>query len=147
MDLNFVERALMVDAGMITKERMCELFLGGARETEQLQSLAGAERSRAAGERGEDDKDPERGNDDRACDEEDVTDDGSDDDERVGDKGDEYGCGGNYPVTNCRVITVGITGNYLSQFSSPGNCRRRTTTCMQMIVRQLPVSHELRGFS
>ena len=27
-----------------------------------------------------------------------------------------YGCGGNYLVTNGRVITMGITDNYLPQF-------------------------------
>ena len=39
-----------------------------------------------------------------------------------------------------------ITGNYLSLFSLPGNCPRRATTRMHMIVPQRRVSHELRGF-
>ena len=53
---------------------------------------AGATRTAA------DDKDAERGDDDRARDNEDVTDDERDDDERVGDKGDETEVGRGDPL-------------------------------------------------
>ena len=51
MDLSTVELAQMVDVGIITKERLCELLLGGAGDTESLQSQAGAKRSRTDGGR------------------------------------------------------------------------------------------------